>query len=154
MHLTPHNSYSRVEWKKVRITARFELWEVAIISKFWLQSSFWISVSAEESIQATGIWKQLHNNLQTNNFLNLLINQFFWKIFDIRLSSCFLFFPINAMVDFSEQLHNPFSQFQKRLNYSNITMTLLTSSINGFLFYVFLHLWFDSLWVQALFVAC
>ena len=80
MHLTLHNSYSRVEWKKVRITARFELWEVAIISKFWLQNSFWISVSAEEGIQCTGIWKQLHNNLQTNNFLNLLINQFFWKI--------------------------------------------------------------------------
>ena len=89
MHLTPHNSYSRVEWKKVRITARSELWEVAIISKFWLQNSFRISVSAEEGMQGTGIWKQLHNNLQTNNFLNLLINQFSWK--NLWYSTVFLF---------------------------------------------------------------
>ena len=48
--------------------------------QIFTKHGFWISVSPEEGIQGRGVWKPLHNNLQTNNFFNLLINQFLEKI--------------------------------------------------------------------------
>ena len=60
--------------EKIQIIERFIVFLI-----FTTKHGFWVSVSAEEGIQGTEVWKQLHNNLQRNKFFNLLISQFPWK---------------------------------------------------------------------------
>ena len=84
---------------------------------FTAKHGFWISVSAEVGIQGAGVWKQLHNNLQTKNFSIYLSISFLEKICDIRLFLPFLCFPIDVMIDFSDRLHNPFPKFRMKAKF-------------------------------------
>ena len=84
---------------------------------FTAKHGFWISVSAEVGIQGAGVWKQLHNNLQTKNFSIYLSISFREKICDIRLFLPFLCFPIDVMIDFSDRLHNPFPKFRMKAKF-------------------------------------